>query len=348
MKEKVIAYKGFNIDLTCRGFQYEVGKEYTEEEVSICNRGFHACENPFDVLNFYGDVLNHRFCEVEQSGQIKKDNNKQVSSKIKVVAEIGFVGLFKVGVEWIKEITNPMQVIEETRGGNDKNKIGSSGDYAQIGSSGDSAQIGSSGYSAKIGSSGDSAKIGSSGDYAQIGSSGDSAQIGSSGDSAKIGSSGDSAKIGSSGDSAQIGSSGDSAKIGSSGDYAQIGSSGDSAQIGSSGDYAKIGSSGDSAQIGSSGDYAKIGSSGDSAKIGSSGDSAQIDSAGEDSVICCAGSNSVVRAKKGSWITLSEWRFSEEKKRYVPICVKTEYVDGEKIKEDTWYKLDNGNFVEVL
>jgi hypothetical protein len=240
MEEKVIAYKGFNKDLTCRGFQYEVGKEYVEEKVSICNSGFHACENPFDVLDFYGDVLNNRFCKVEQSGLIEKDDKKQVSSKIKVVAEIGFAGLFKAGVEWIKEITNPMHVIEETSGNNDKNKIGSSG------------------YSAKIGSSGDYAKIGSSGDYAQIGSSG----------------------------------------------------------------Y--------SARIGSSGDYAKI------------------DSAGEDSVICCAGNNSAVRAKKGSWITLSEWRYSEEKRRNVPICVKTEYVDGEKIKEDTWYKLDKGDFVEVL
>ena len=348
MKEKVIAYKGFNKDLTCRGFQYEVGKEYTEEKVSICNRGFHACENPFDVLNFYGDVLNNRFCKVEQSGQIEKGNNKQASSKIKVVAEIGFAGLFKAGVEWIKEITNPMRVIEETSGGNDKNKIGSSGNYAQIGSSGDSAKIGSSGDSAQIGSSGYSAQIGSSGYSAQIGSSGDSAKIGSSGDYAQIGSSGDYAQIGSSGYSAKIGSSGDSAKIGSSGYSAKIGSSGYSAQIGSSGDYAQIGSSGYSAKIGSSGDYAQIGSSGDYAQIGSSGDYAQIDSAGEDSVICCAGGNSVVRAKKGSWITLSEWRFSEEKKRDVPICVKTEYVDGEKIKEDTWYKLDNGNFVEVL
>lgn len=112
MEEKVIAYKGFNKDLTCRGFQYEVGKEYAEEKVSICNRGFHACENPFDVLNFYGDVLNNRFCKVEQSGQIEKGDNKQVSSKIKVVAEIGFVGLFKAGIEWIKEITNPTIQIE--------------------------------------------------------------------------------------------------------------------------------------------------------------------------------------------------------------------------------------------
>ena len=136
-------------------------------------------------------------------------------------------------------------------------------------------------------------------------------------------------------------------QIGSSGDYAKIGSSGYSAQIGSSGDSAKIGSSGDSAQIGSSGDSAKIGSSGYSAKIGSSGDYAQIDSTGEDSVIMCAGGNSKAKAKIGSWITLSEWKWSDEKERYVPVCVKTEYVDGENIKADTWYQLKNGKFVEV-
>ena len=145
----------------------------------------------------------------------------------------------------------------------------------------------------------------------------------------------------------QIGSSGYSAQIGSSGYSAQIGSSGYSAQIGSSGDSAKIGSSGDSAQIGSSGDYAKIGSSGDSAKIGSSGDSAQIDSTGEDSVIMCAGDKSKAKAKVGSWITLAEWKWNDEKNRNVPVCVKTEYVDGENIKADTWYQLKNGNFVEV-
>lgn len=84
---------------------------------------------------------------------------------------------------------------------------------------------------------------------------------------------------------------------------------------------------GNSAQIGSSGDYAKIGSSGNSAKIGSSGYYAQIDSTGEDSVIMCAGNNSKAKAKIGSWITLAEWKWSDEKKRDVPVCVKTEYVD---------------------
>jgi hypothetical protein len=123
-----------------------------------------------------------------------------------------------------------------------------------------------------------------------------------------------------------------------SGNYAQIGSSGNSAQIGSSGNSAKIGSSGDSA---------KIGSSGYSAKIGSSGYSAKIKSTGYDSIICCAGDDSCVSAKKGSWITLAEWKYSYEKDRYVPKCVKTEYVDGERIKEDTMYKLIDGEFTEV-
>ena len=128
----------------------------------------------------------------------------------------------------------------------------------------------------------------------------------------------------------------DSAQIGSSGYYAKIGSSGDYAQIGSSGDYAKIGSSGDSAQIGSSG-Y--------SAQIGSSGYSAKINSTGKNAVVMCAGEGSIAKAKIGSWITLAEWKIIDGV--YTPVCVKTEKVDGERIKEDTFYKLVDGEFKEI-
>ena len=129
-------------------------------------------------------------------------------------------------------------------------------------------------------------------------------------------------------------------------------SSGDYAQIGSSGDYAKIGSSGDSAQIGSSGDSAQIGSSGDSAKIGSSGDYAKITSRGKHSVVMAAGYNSIAKAKIGSWITLAEWTRTDKTDDsdnyiWIPKCVKTECVDGERIKEDTFYKLVDGEFKEV-
>ena len=246
------SYKGFDKNLKCRDFQYEIGKEYEMDgEIRVCSRGFHACESPFEVFDHYS-MIGSRFCEVEQDGNISKEDRgtKICSSKIKIKAELKLADMINLGVEWLKEITSPEKI---------KTSI----------------------------------------------------------------------------------------KDNSSGNYAQIGSSGDYAKIGSSGDYAKIGSSGNYAQIGSSGNYAKIGSSGYDAKIGSSGNGAKIDSTGEDCVIMCAGINSVAKASKGSWITLSEWSYSDEKKRYIPICVKTEFVDGEKIKEDTYYKLKGGVFKEV-
>ena len=332
--ENAKGFKAFAPGLICRGKQYAENTDYEEAGGAICGEGMmHYCVNPFDCLNFYDLVgKNGKFTEFAKvealEPPVSGSNGKFATKKLHIGAKLSFAGFIKACIDYTKEqtiVNMPKSVID-------------TGDYAQIGSSG---------YSAQIGSSGDYAQIGSSGYSAQIGSSGNSAQIGSSGYSAQIGSSGNSAKIGSSGDSAQIGSSGDSAQIGSSGYSAQIGSSGNSAKIGSSGDSAQIGSSGDSAKIGSSGDSAQIGSSGNSAKIGSSGYSAQIDSTGVDSVICCAGHDCAVKAKIGSWITLAEWEYSDEKGRFVPRCVKTEYVDGETIKADTWYQLKNGEFVEV-
>lgn len=76
-------------------------------------------------------------------------------------------------------------------------------------------------------------------------------------------------------------------------------------------------------------------------------DCAQIGSLGKYSVICCAGNDSIAKGKVGSWITLSEWKWNDEEQAYIPICVKTEKIDGVKIKADTFYKLQNGEFVEV-
>ena len=245
MSEKVIkSYKAFDKNMQCRGFQYEVGKEYEMDgEIKCCDRGFHACKSPMEVLDHY-DMLSSRFAEVEQSGKIDEEGNstKVCSSCIKIKAELKLADIINIGVEWLKDITSTSKVKADgalNDNGDRKKQIGSSGDYAQIGSSG---------YSAKIGSSGDYAQIGSSGDYAQI---------------------------------------------------------------------------------------------------GSSGYSAKIDSTGEYSVIMCAGNNSMAKAKIGSWITLAEWVYCEEKGRHVPVCVKTEYVDGENIKADTYYQLIGGVFTEV-
>ena len=155
-EEKVIkSYKGFDKNMQCQGFQYEVGKEYEiDGDIKCCNRGFHACESPLEVFDHY-DMLNSRFAEVEQSGKIDKEYNstKVCSSRIKVKAELKLADIINIGIEWLKDITSPSKVNKST----DLNDNG-----------GDSAQIGSSGYSAKIGSSGDSAKINSTGEDSVI------------------------------------------------------------------------------------------------------------------------------------------------------------------------------------
>ena len=235
------AFKAFNKDFQCRDFQFEVGKTYEESEASLCNRGFHACENPLDTLNYY-DLCESKFAEVEleATDEKQKDDSKRVGKKISIKAELSLKDFIKASIEYLFDTTKSKE---------------------------------------------------------------------------------------------------------DSGNYAQLASSGNSAQLASSGDYAQLASSGDYAKLASSGDYAKLASSGDSAKLASSGDSAQLASSGDDSVLMCAGHNGKAKAKKGSWITLSEWAVKDGKVK--PIFVKTEQVDGERIKEDVYYRLENGQFVEV-
>ena len=122
------------------------------------------------------------------------------------------------------------------------------------------------------------------------------------------------------------------AKIGSSGNRAQIGSSGDSAQIGSSGYSAQIGSSGYYAQIGSSGNWAKIGSSGNRAQIGSSGDSAKIDINGKNSIAFACGINNIIKAKKGTWISLAEYKRDNEN-NIIPIYALSAQIGNKEYKD---------------
>lgn len=136
-------------------FQYEIGKEYKEDKADLCHCGFHACENPLDVLSYYNNI-DDKFCEVELD-KIDPNRNKDskiCGKKIKIGIEIGFLGLFKAGIEWIKNKT-----------------IFTKEDFEKL-PSGYNVKISSSDYNTKISSSGYNAKIGSSGDKAQISSSG--------------------------------------------------------------------------------------------------------------------------------------------------------------------------------
>ncbi len=174
MSEKVIkSYKGFDKNMQCRGFQYEVGKEYEMDgEIKCCNRGFHACKYPLEVWDYY-DMLNSRFAEVEQSGKIDEEekSTKVCSSHIKIKAELKLADIINIGVEWLKDITSPSEVKEDgalSDNGDRKKQIGSSGYYAKIGSSGYYAKIGSSGYYAKIDSTGEDSVIMCAGNKSKV------------------------------------------------------------------------------------------------------------------------------------------------------------------------------------
>ena len=104
MEQKIKAYKAFDKDLSCRGFKYKVGKEYEETgDIKACEKGFHACPYPLDVFGYYAPA-GSRFCEVEQSGKIDdSESDKVCSSKIRIGAELDIRGLVKAAVSYVKE-----------------------------------------------------------------------------------------------------------------------------------------------------------------------------------------------------------------------------------------------------
>lgn len=109
MGKEIISYKGFDSSLRCRGFQYEVGKDYEQEgNIKCCEKGFHACEFPLEVFNYYAPGENSRYCTVTQSGKMdKKDGDSKVaSSKIHIETEIGLGGIIKAGVKLIFDKVN--------------------------------------------------------------------------------------------------------------------------------------------------------------------------------------------------------------------------------------------------
>lgn len=110
--ETIIGFKGFDKELRCRDYQYEVGKEFEEKEkIEACSNGFHFCENPFDVLGYYppsSEKGSSRYCMVKGSGNIDRhgDDTKVACSKLHISAEIGLKGIIEAGVKFILDKVN--------------------------------------------------------------------------------------------------------------------------------------------------------------------------------------------------------------------------------------------------
>ena len=153
------AYKGFNKDMTCRGFQFEEGKTYEEKEAKLCHSGFHACLNPLDCMGYYllNDSVYH---EVELDGVSEErhvEDTKVAAKKITIGARLDIAGMVKAAVDFV--FASVKKDAKTVKNDEDYAQMASSGDYAQMASSGYSAQMASSGYSAKMASSGYSAHM---------------------------------------------------------------------------------------------------------------------------------------------------------------------------------------------
>lgn len=278
------SYKAFNQDMTCRGFQYEVGKEYEMdgEKLKLCFNGFHSCLCPMNVTRYY-NAFTSRFAEVEYWGVVEKDkgSTKICSSNIKVVRELSLKELVELQISWVKDHCTTTFLTD--------NDIDCQCLYIN--------------------------------DCFGI-----------------IKSSGNECKIASTDTACKITSSGSCCIISSQGRFVDITSSGDHCFICSLEKYAKITTSGFRCDVYSTGNYANI---------VSSGKRCRIDSQGYFATITCMGEEAWVKAQIGSTITIANYTYDDDICNETITCVKTEKVDGERIKANTWYKMCCGMLVEV-
>ena len=369
-RNEIIAYKGFDKNLKCRGFQYEIGKEYKCDNISICRYGFHACKNPMDVIDYY-KMLDSRFCIVRQYGDVQNEHvadTKVCSSIIKIEEEIGLEKLITDGIKWMKEYLEHKNKIEsgksciynvdcdnecikknysniELEGNNgnivifgNHNLIKANTHGCNINLSGDNLGINIDGKSTRLNISGDKNKISIkggiganiSGINSEIYFDGNLHELNVDGNNHRIAAVGYKNKINISGELTNAFMDGELSEIISTCDMAKIGLTGDGNKIYSSGVYSEITSCGDNTVINSCGNRTKIKSTGDYARIIINSSETKIESEGKNAVIICMDCIPTIKAKRGSVVVVKG--YSKYAKTYKSIVV-----GEEEIKEDKWY-----------
>ena len=277
------AFKGFNKDLTCRGYQYEEGKEFHTERAECCDTGFHACEYPLDCFGYY-DPAHSVFHEVELSGEMDKsgDNTKVCATDIKIGARLSIAGLVKMAIDFT------MSKVNKEAGSDERHGFASA-----------------------------------TGNY---------------------------------GASSATGNCGASSATGNYGASSATGNCGASSATGYKGASSATGYKGASSATGNCGASSATGNCGASSATGYKGASSVSDPTG---VAVAWGHEARAKGCKGSHLILSDWkyvgaRYSDgdymdpyDKESWELTGAKMVVVDGEKIKEDTYYRCIEGEIVEV-
>ena len=180
------AIKGFDSNLCCRGFQYEIGKTYTiEDEIEICERGFHAIpedSDPMNVFNYYpplGDNGKSRYCEVELIGDIKKDQEKAVCSSITIIKEIGIDGVVVAHEAFVKANLKDEECKQNT---GDCSSASNTGDYSSASNTGDRSSASNTGIYSSASNTGCYSSASNTGIHSSASNTGDCSSASNTGD----------------------------------------------------------------------------------------------------------------------------------------------------------------------
>ena len=311
------AYKGFNKDMTCRGFKYEEGKSYKEEVAKCCNSGFHACENPIDVFNYY-DPAHSIYREVELNGDTDKDPDDDDSNicaaEIKIGATIDLPGMIKASIDFVMNRVKRERSIDK-----DNSIVSLKSDNSCVKNSGYSSVASNSGYRSVATNSGDSSVASNSG-YSSVASNSGYRSVATN-----------------SGYRSVATNSGDSSVATNSGYRSVATNSGDSSVATNSGDSSVATNSGYSSVASNSG-YRSVATN--------SGDSSVASTTDGNSIAVAWGQDGKAKGVKGSYLVLSEWEYIGNGK-YNQLGAEMVRVDGKEVKEDTYYMLKKGKVSEV-
>jgi hypothetical protein len=336
MSKVIKSYKGFNKDMTCRGFQYKEGKEYETSRAVVCNEGFHACEHPLDCLGYYPPNTSV-YHEVEQTGEFSSDSgsrdSKIASTKIKIGAKLSIAGLVQAAIDFTKSKTVIMQ-----------DATGDYGASSATGYKGASSATGYKGVSSATGDYGASSATGYKGASSATGYKGVSSATGNCGASSATGNYGASSATGNCGASSATGDYGASSATGYKGVSSATGNYGASSATGNYGASSATGNYGASSATGNYGASSATGDCGASSATGYKGASSADNST---AVAVAWGYESKAKGCIGAHIVCAEWKYDNLNNDWFFVGAKMSIVDGVKIKADTYYTLRDGEFVEV-
>ena len=323
---KILGYKGFDENLKCRDYLFTVGCTFKQDgKIKACENGFHFCENPLDVFDYY-PPSNSRYCYVEGSGELDKDDDKTACSVLKVKAEIGLPGLIKAGVEYIK-----------TRVNWDNAKVTSAGDY--------SVATNTSDYSAAT-SSGIQSAATNIGRYSVATSSGYHSVATNTGDCSVATNIGEYSAATNTGTQSVATNTGIQSAATNTGIQSAATNTGIQSVATNTGHQSAATNTGHQSVATNIGDYSAATNTGHQSVATNIGEYSVASVEGQESVAAALGIEGRAKGAKGCWIVLAEWTCDKEKHKWRRVDVQCFFVDDEKVKADTYYILKDGVLTE--